>query len=193
MKRIFKSVVAIIVLIPLITFITTVLCNTYKNHPRNLNEYWGIRLGDKAEDVLFYKGKPTGVYEDLFEKYSINNISKTVGIDIINKDFKPSWEYEQNDVEYIIQFTDDKVVKKVICECVNEEQCQSFSCPKVSTIEIGSSYEDIIKIFGYPAPEFLKKRYGLRFLKYPKYNVVFRLKKNKVYAITYEDPDIPLF
>lgn len=190
-KKFFTYILYVIIGILFLAFLNILVS---QNQSKQVNEYWGIRLGDEAEDVLFYKGKPNFAYKTRVEQfggYEINPDGSRKSYEV-EKKFKPYWQYLEGNIEYNIDFTDEKTVKMVQCFCKNN-QCYSNSCPKVYGIGINSSYQDITKAFGEPTPEHFAKRYGLRFLKYPKYNIGFSLAENKVYAITYVDSVTPFF
>ena len=171
----------------------------YKTYPQTVNEYWNVKIGDSLEDVLFYKGEPQHYYrkyeqgKDKFaglriKPESIDEFEKFGGYELPDTKNKSKWEkyrikpivilYENKDSSYQIEFTQDEKVEFIACYGK-----YSWSCPAVSTISIGSSFERVIKTFGYPKEENYNKSLGFRYLYYPEYNIKFHLKKNEVIKI----------
>ena len=185
-KKCIKFIAIFVLSIFIISFIIYFGVEKYKAYPRAVKEYWNIKIGDDSEDVLFYKGKP----QDEFEKFGgyalpdANNKSKwdkyKIPPNTKDADFKTIWDYKEDDSYYRIEFTKDKKVKSVTCS-----GNFFWHCPSVSTISIGSSFENIVKIFGYPKEENYEKSFGFRYLYYPEYNIKFHLEKNKVTKIMY--------
>lgn len=168
--RVLKISIVLFIILPAIIFLLVFLYGMHSeptmqpskvyNKPQEISsakllKYSGIKLGNSLDDVSFLKGNPTS--------------KQTTG------ETTASWWYEDSNKRLVIEFTADNVVRAVSCIGVNE-----FACPKISYIGIGSSYDDIIRIFGTPANGYIDSDDGTRSLYYIQYNSIFVLKKAKV-------------
>jgi len=84
-------------------------------------------------------------------------------------------EYDRG--KHLIQFSKNNKVKEISCT-------GGYSCPKIASIGIDSTWKELIQIFGSPEYGYRDCDNGTRKVCYPKYNVCFALEKSKVYYIS---------
>jgi len=200
----------VIIILPLIALLFGYCYSSYTEYelkkPRQVTEYGSIKLADTLENVRFTEGIPNEQYKffrsnltnvDLgkaeimtnegdFGTVPLENLSKALQKHKISTKSKSKetfkvWEYQESfdKTKYFIRFTKRNTVGAISCTGDG-----SYSCPKVASIGINSTWDEVIKIFGSPPYGYTDFDDGKRAVCYPQYNLCFTLEKSKVQFIT---------
>lgn len=122
----------------------------------------------------------------LKEMFPENNKEKIKTEEIINALKNPNeciaWQYNEKNssshLTYQIGYNKNGLVRYILCSTSDSY----LSCPRIFSIGIGSTYQEVIDIFGIPATGYSNLKEGeIRTLEYPKYNATFYLYHGKVY------------
>lgn len=120
------------------------------NRPKLQTSFWGISLNSTRGDIKFLKGDPLRQPGDEY------------------------WFYIQGQDSLIsIKFENDKI--HYICYTGT-----NLYGPPLKGVNIGTSYDEIVKRFGPPSYVSISEDELERALSYDKYNLTFRFKENKV-------------
>ena len=134
--------------------------------PQVQTSFWEISLDSSKEDIRFKKGEPTIFsYERWRYVVDINAIDDTIAsYDIIFKD------------------------KKLWAVMYFQHLSSRSGKPTLQKIGVGTTLEQVIEKFGSPSHVSNSKDDLMRIISFEKYNVVFRLEQNQVYAFGIYNP-----
>jgi hypothetical protein len=145
----------VIVGVPILFVIGLLGYEYYKNQPRPLDEYLGLRLGMPVEDAIFRKGTPK--------------------FDAIGSDGRRVILYEERSGRLVLIAADKSSISHIIAE-------GSIYGSGLFNIYLGSSVDNVEKKFGVPSSiktvDDTERHYY-----YEQYNIFFALKEGKVTAL----------
>lgn len=157
----------------------------FKEKPVKIEEYHGVKIGDKADDLIYKKGVPSEVlgpetydkefgYSREVKKIESNNL----GVEKEVLKFE-GWYIEITDNYSLAVYFNRPggEVSSIVCTSRGgREGCQS-----VNGVTIGTTEEDLTKKLGVADKENLEGR--IKTAQYENLRLKFMLEKEKVYSI----------
>lgn len=166
----------------LLIVVATALIAVNQYWPTNLTpverqtQYWGIKLGLPATEVLYMKGSPENVFSepDAQKFKEVLQVSKLPTGKTVH-DYR-EWSFSQSRTRYDVAF--DKGMRVVAIQCYSSDKL--YNCPEIAGIRDGSSEEQMINRFGQGESKItgLTKR-----MNYDAQGVYFYLEKEVVYLV----------
>lgn len=143
-KKLWWIVGGAIVAVALVS-VTGGLINSYRAFKREVNSYFGVSLGDDAEQVRYRLGVPTSVVTNNVET-RLSWMEDDIGLPPGRKlaDFE-HWKYSHlNREQFAVHFHDGKVFA-VICYSVN-----ASGCTDLAHVGAGNTEEHMLGALGEP-------------------------------------------